>query len=66
MQNLDPEYRLVSGASSAKYSQPAEQLGYMAIVSQPDCYWAILNYLCPSAPPVEPAMKTDAYRPHIF
>ncbi len=30
MRGLDPDYELVSCASSSKYSQPTEQMVYMA------------------------------------
>ena len=58
MGGLDPTYQLVSCASSSKYSQPTEQLGYMALVTQSDCYFAILQHLAPHAQLVGPAMKT--------
>jgi hypothetical protein len=65
MRGLDPDYELVSCASSSKYSQPTEQLGYMALVTQSDCYFAILQHLAPHAQLVNPAMKSGVFRPHI-
>ena len=65
MRVLDPDYELLSCASSSKFSQPTEQLGYMALVTQSDCYFAILQHLAPHAQLVNPAMKSGVFRPHI-
>ena len=50
MKHLDSDYELVSRRSTSRFSQAPDQLGYIALVSQNDCYMALLHHLCPNAP----------------
>ena len=50
MKHLDSDYELVSRRSTSRFSQAPDQLGYIALVSQNDCYMALLHRLCPNAP----------------
>ena len=65
MRGLDHMYRLRSRASSSKCSQAAQPLEYMTLVSQKDCYAAIVQALCPTAQPVQPPFSQRQKRPHI-
>ena len=64
MKHLDSDYELVSRRSTSRFSQPPDQLGYIALVSQNDCYMALLRRLCPNAPLVKPAFKQGVFRPN--
>ena len=66
MKHLDPDYELVSRRSTSRFSQAPDQLGYIALVSQNDCYMALLRRLCPTAPLVKPAFKQGVFRPHYL